>query len=91
MTARLDLPVRLDTEAAETLKQQLLAHQGQDVELGGSGVEHLGALCLQVLISASKTWGAANRKLSWDGVSEALKEQLGLYGFSPETVLGAAT
>ena len=56
MTAALTLPSILDIQAAEPLRGEFLALRGQDVEVDASNVERLGALCLQVLISARKTW-----------------------------------
>lgn len=90
MTARLDLPERLDTEAAGALKDELLTHIGHDLDLDASAVDHLGAMCLQVLVAASKTWDRDQHKLSILNVGDVLKEQLSLFGFSENTLVGGA-
>lgn len=88
MTARLELPERLDTEAARALTDQLLSQVGQDLELDATHVSHIGALCLQVLVSAAKTCGLNDQKMAILNVSDALAEQLFLFGFTPETLSG---
>ena len=46
----------LDLTAAEPLKAELLAHRGRVLVVDASGVERLGGLCLQVLLSALSLW-----------------------------------
>ena len=46
----------------------------------GSLVERLGALCLQVLISAQQTWARDGLSLIIDQASEAFAEQWNAFG-----------
>jgi chemotaxis protein CheX len=46
----------LDLTAAAPLAGALLAVRGQPAILDASGVQRLGAQCLQVLLAARKTW-----------------------------------
>jgi chemotaxis protein CheX len=52
------LPQILDLGAAAPLREALLAARGNALEIDASGVERLGGLCLQVLVSAQRTWSA---------------------------------
>ena len=82
MTDAIVLATVLDMNAAEPLKAELLARRGQPVTLDASNVERLGGLCLQVLLSARKTWAA-------DGVDLTITPQS--QGFSPQrTAFGAS-
>ncbi|MEH6664845.1 MAG: STAS domain-containing protein [Brevundimonas sp.] len=79
MTA-MRLPAVLDIGAAATLRDDLLAVRGSDVTLDGGEVERIGGLCLQVLISARKTWALDGKALTLAPASAALTEQLAAYG-----------
>ena len=79
MTA-LALPVVLDIRAAGPLRDDLLARRGSDIVLDGGEVERVGGLCLQVLISARKTWAADGKAFSLTPASDAMNEQLAAYG-----------
>ncbi|WP_395946076.1 STAS domain-containing protein [Brevundimonas sp.] len=72
----------LDMNAAEPLKAELLALRGQAVTVNASNVERLGGLCLQVLLSARKTWAADGVDLTIAPQSEAFTEQWAAFGAS---------
>ncbi|MFN3535871.1 MAG: STAS domain-containing protein [Brevundimonas sp.] len=74
------LPAALDIRAAAPLRDDLLALRGSDITLDGGEVERIGGLCLQVLISAKKTWALDRKALTLAPVSDALTEQLAAYG-----------
>ena len=74
------LPAVLDIRAAGTLRDDLLALRGSDIILDGGEVERIGGLCLQVLISAMKTWAADGKGFALNPASSALAEQLAAYG-----------
>lgn len=88
MTAVLTLSEKLDFSAVARLKSELLALSGQDVEVDATCVNHMGTLCLQVLLAASKDWGAAGKKFDVISASDICSTQLALHGFSPETLSG---
>lgn len=80
MSVELRLGSVLDIHAAEPLRVQLLALRGQSVVVDGSGVERLGGLCLQVLMSAQKTWASDGHSLVIEGVSRDFADQWNAFG-----------
>ena len=81
MTTVVLAPV-LDLRAAEPLQVELLAARGQALTLDGSAVERLGGLCLQVLLSAIRTWRADGQALTFVNASEAMTTQWNAFGAS---------
>lgn len=63
MTAAIGLAPRLDLPAATPLAQAILAERGHDLTLDAGQVTHLGALCVQVLACAARTWAADGKAL----------------------------
>ena len=86
MSAVLKLEPRLDSAQAGSLATAILEHSGGDLELDASGVSHFGALCLQVIRSAAKSWAGSGQTLRLTGLSVEATDQLHLLGFSPETL-----
>lgn len=80
MTEALALPAVLDIRAAETLKTQLLALRGRPLAIDASVVERLGGLCLQVLLSARRTWTEDGQALTVAPMSDAFAEQWAAFG-----------
>ncbi len=80
MSGIIVLPAVLDIHAAETMQRELLARRGQSLVLDASGVERLGGLSLQVLLSAVRTWAADAQDLSIAPVSEPFVEQCRAFG-----------
>jgi len=78
--AQMILPAVLDLQYAAPLRAELLALRGRPVNLDASGVERLGGLCLQVLISAQKSWAADGQMLSIAPVSDAFADQWKMFG-----------
>lgn len=70
----------LDLYAAEPLRVALLGHRGASLAVDGSEVTRLGGLCLQVLISAQKTWAEDGHDFRVGPCSQELKDQLRLFG-----------
>lgn len=68
------LPETLDLKAAGPLRDMLMEARGAPVEIDASGVERLGGLCLQVLLSAEATWAADTQPFSISTASEAFIE-----------------
>lgn len=77
---RIELPAQLGLTAAGALRDRLLAVAGRPVALDASRVEHLGGLCLQVLLSARLTWATAGAPLSLTDASPAFDEAWSLFG-----------
>lgn len=78
--AVLSLAPILDLQAAEPLRAELMVLRGRPLSIDASQVSRLGGLCLQVLISAQKTWAEDGHPLSVDEPSEAFTEQLASFG-----------
>jgi chemotaxis protein CheX len=84
------LPEALDLPAAASLKESLVKLVGQDLIIDASKVQRLGASCLQVLISAARTWKAESTSLTLAHGSERFIDDLRLLGFTPETLSSGA-
>ena len=80
---QLTLDAILDLRAATPLVDALKAKRGAPIDLDASQVERLGALCLQVLLSAKKTWDADDQPLTLSAPSETFLENLSTLGVSP--------
>jgi chemotaxis protein CheX len=74
------LPPVLGLPEAGPLREQLLAMRGRPIELDGSKVERIGALGLQVLLSARATWQADGHILRLADLSDPLRQGLELLG-----------
>lgn len=71
--ASIRLPAVMDLRSAGPLARDLLALRGQPVVLDASGVERVGGLGLQVLLSARRTWRADGLELRVNHPSEAFE------------------
>ena len=78
----LQLPATLGLNEAVPLCESLRGLRGQAVMLDASRVEHLGGLCLQVLLSARKTWAADDVPMAIANSSSAFTDALALFGAS---------
>ena len=90
MPEKLVLPAKLDLPAAPELLDSLRALRGKDVGIDASEVAHLGTNCLQILISAARSWSADGKSLTFASMSEAFSRDLGQFGLSPETLTEGA-
>jgi len=90
MTTTLTLQERLDFGAVTALKNTLLEHVNQDLEIDASQVTHMGTLCLQVLIAAARDWKQAGKTFCVTMPSDICKTQLALHGFTPDTLTGVS-
>ena len=72
----------LDLTEARPLADALLRARGRPLVLDASGVERLGALCLQVLIAARRTWEADAAPFSVVRPSAAFAEHCARLGAS---------
>jgi len=81
--ATVALPPVLDLQAADPLRAELLALRGRPLDLDASQVNRVGGLCLQVLLSARKTWESDGLAFQVEQPSDAFVEQVAALG-SPE-------
>ena len=78
--AVLKLAQVLDLNAAGPLVTEFLAVRGRNVDIDASCVERLGAQCLQVLLSARRTWDADGAEFSVVSPSSEFTSTLALLG-----------
>ena len=76
----LRLPPVLHGAAAHDLAAELRAAQGTDLTVTGTDVQRLGAQCVQVLISAQKTWALAGRSFALIDLSAEFVDAASLFG-----------
>ena len=81
----IELPTVLGLNEAAPLCAQLRALRGRPVKIEASQVERMGGLCLQVLLSARKTWALDGVPLAIANSSVAFKESVALLGASSIT------
>ncbi|MDQ0465541.1 chemotaxis protein CheX [Caulobacter ginsengisoli] len=81
-TQTIALPETLDMRSAQSLRDQLAAARGAPATLDGSAVRRLGALGLQVLLSAERQWQADGQPLSLVDPSPDLRAGLKLLGIA---------
>lgn len=79
---RHQLPAVLDSQAAAVLLATMRALRGRDVQLDGSNVRRLGALCLQIILAANNAWAADGFRLTCDEISPDFIAGLKLFGLS---------
>lgn len=84
---KLSLDNVLDLNAAGSLHSRLMELRGGDLEIDGSAVERAGALCLQVLMSAAKTWEEEKHSLTFSQMSDALMKTMQLSGVNYDHML----
>lgn len=80
MAKQVTLAARLDGAASPALVAELTTHKGEDIELDGSQVEMIGALCLEALLSIRHLWATEGYAVRFGTVSENLAENLGRFG-----------
>jgi chemotaxis protein CheX len=80
MSLSLTLAPVLDLRAAGALRAELLERRGQPMNVDASGVERMGGLCLQVLLSARSVWADDGHAFTISGPSESFREAMRLLG-----------
>jgi chemotaxis protein CheX len=78
--AHIGLPAVLDITAAGPLANEVLTYRGKDLTVDASGVERMGAQCLQVLLSAAATWSHDGMQFEIASPSLPFTEALGTAG-----------
>lgn len=81
--ATVKLKAALDLTAAAPLKADFLALRGRPVRVDAADVERVGALCLQVLLSARATWVADGASFTLGERSPAFDAGLATLGAAP--------
>jgi anti-anti-sigma regulatory factor len=84
----LRLPISLDLPAARPLAAALLERRGKPITIDASAVGQVGAQCVQVLLSAKRTWEADGVSLSIVNCAARMVEDLMLIGIDRTLVTG---
>jgi chemotaxis protein CheX len=82
MTRTLVLPEVVDLVATGPLHKELSGLRGEDLQLDASGVQRMGGLGLQLLLSAAATWRSDGHRLTALNASPAFNETVRLSGAS---------
>jgi len=80
------LPEYLELSAATPLARALLERRGEPIVLDASSVQRVGAQCIQVLLSARRTWSADGVALSIVNCAPRMIEDLQLLGIDATTL-----
>lgn len=83
----LSLDSVLDLNAAGSLHTKLLGLRGSDLVIDASAVEKVGTPCIQVIMSAQKTWESENKSLTFSKMSDPLMKTMQLSGVNYELML----
>ncbi|MEO0999840.1 MAG: STAS domain-containing protein [Pseudomonadota bacterium] len=86
--AVLDLPRHLSTAEGEGLLADILERRGHPMTLDAGRVEHLGALCLQILLSAERSWRRDGVAFAVAPRSPGFEEGLARFGIPVERFAG---
>lgn len=82
---RLERNLRLN--AAKPLWRQLAAARGAPIVVDASEIEHLGALCLQVLVAAARAWARDGLSFEIATASHEFNDAVRLMGAAPHLPL----
>ncbi len=77
----------LDLNEAVGLHGQLLAMRGRDLVIDASDVQRCGTQCVQVLMSAARTWEEDQKSYRMTGVSDAFGKTMQLIGIDIDQFL----
>ncbi|MGH1329381.1 MAG: STAS domain-containing protein [Paracoccaceae bacterium] len=86
MSGSIALESRLDYQSIVPLSEALKAAPAGEMVLDAARVSHIGAQALQVILSAIKTRAGAGGSARIINVSDSCIDQLGLFGFTPESL-----
>lgn len=80
----------LDINAAAPLHAALLARRGAPLCVEAGEVKRLGGQCLQLLVSAGRTFSADGVPIRLQGASDAFRRDLALFGIADPFLVDAA-
>jgi chemotaxis protein CheX len=83
----ISLAAVLDLNEAAALRGKLMGLRGSNVVIDASGVERVGALCVQVIMAAAKTWDEDELSFTFSKVSDAFQKTMQLIGVNVDHLL----
>jgi chemotaxis protein CheX len=84
---KISLAAVLDLNEASTLRGKLVGLRGSNVVVDASSVERVGALCVQVIMAAAKTWDEDKLSFTFSKVSDAFQKTMQLIGVNIDHLL----
>jgi anti-anti-sigma regulatory factor len=82
----IDLPAKVDSQAAAHLLTRLLQTLEADLTIDASKSDFIGAQALQILLNARHHWALAGRSIRFAGASDRLIQQLSRFGTDPASL-----
>jgi chemotaxis protein CheX len=79
-TRTLALPEVMDSDTACVLARKLAEHRMHPIKLDASSVEQAGGLCMQVILSARKSWKRNGRTFAIGDASRVFRQSAELLG-----------
>lgn len=86
--AVIQLPERFDLSQVGGVAETLRTHRGDDLRLDAASVTHLGALGLQLILSARESWAVSGKAFSVSPRSAEFDEALTQFGIEGIDVPG---
>lgn len=83
----LSLATVLDLNEASNLHVKLMSLRGSDLTIDASGVERVGAQCMQVIMAAKKNWDEDKLSFKFSKVSDAFTKTMQLIGINIQPLL----
>lgn len=83
----LKLSAVLDLNEASNLRENLMSLRGSGLAIDASGVERVGAQCVQILMAGAGAWEADRKPFSFVKVSDAFTKTLQLIGVNIDHLL----
>ncbi|MCM2401101.1 STAS domain-containing protein [Rhizobium sp. S153] len=83
----LRLSAVLDLNEASNLRENLMSLRGSGLAIDASGVERVGAQCVQILMAGASAWEADKKPFSFVKVSDAFTKTLQLIGVNIDHLL----
>lgn len=87
MAKTVSLAAKLDTATAADLRTEIAAADGDDLIFDAGAVEHLGGLCLELLISTARLWQASGHAVSFENIPKQMADDLTQFGLTPDTLV----
>jgi chemotaxis protein CheX len=84
---KLSLGKVLDLNEASSLHGKLMGLRGSNLTIDASAVERAGALCVQVIMSAAKSWEEDKHSFKFSKISDALAKTMQLIGVNYDRLL----
>ncbi|MEX3006999.1 STAS domain-containing protein [Hoeflea sp. TYP-13] len=83
---QMQLPENLDLTAVTPLHKDLVSMRGSELVVDASAVERLGGQCVQLLLSASKSWAEDGVSFQIENASDSFLSAIALLGVEPDSL-----